>query len=223
MALKRSLHDIDDELRAFRACCGSRRTGGAQWEGIMVWTRRKKRPKRPGYVRRSRAAPKTGWSLRELAALAGVSARTVRLYLHSEVLPRPPFKGSATRYQRRELLRLCAIRHLRSTEKLELKAIRARLNALTAPELEALVVRSLPAGKLAAALGVQPAPPAAANAAAPAGAPSSSGWIAPAPRWRRIELALGLELHLRDDASARVLELAERMAALARSAGSASG
>jgi DNA-binding transcriptional MerR regulator len=178
----------------------------------VLWEKRKKRRKRRGYVRRSRAAPKTGWSLRELAALAGVSPRTVRLYLHHQLLPRPAFKGSATRYQRRQLLWLCAIRQLRQTEKLELKAIRTRLNALSAPELEAFVAKQRTGGELAAALGVHPPAPAIAAISAP-----SSG--ARTPRWSRIELALGLELHLREDASASVLELAERLAGLARGSG----
>lgn len=178
--------------------------------------RRKKRPKRRGYVRRSRAAPKTGWSLRELAALTGISPRTVRLYLHSGVMPRPPFKGAATRYQRRQLLWLCAIRRLRTSENLELQAIRTRLNALTAPQLEAFVVQSLTPGKLAAALGVQPAPAVGARSAPPPALATGAGWIEATPRWRRLELALGLELHLREDASPQVIALAERVAAATR-------
>src|SRR5690349_2160228 len=87
------------------------------------WPR--KRPK-PGYVRPSRARAKTGWSLSELAALTGVAPRTLRLYLQRGVLPRPPFAGTATRYQRRELLWLLATRRLLETEKLSLAEIRAR-------------------------------------------------------------------------------------------------
>lgn len=166
----------------------------------MVWGRRKKRPKRRGYVRPSRAAKKTGWSLRELALLTGVSARAIRSYLQRGVLPRPAFAASATRYQRRQLLWLCAIRRLRESEQLGLDAIRARLNALPAPELEALALRELQPGKLADALGV--------HVAAPAPAASATPPLPDAARWRRIELALGLELHVREDASAQVLDLA---------------
>jgi len=36
-------------------------------------------------VRPSRAKPKTGWSLRELANLSGVAGRTIRLYLQRGV------------------------------------------------------------------------------------------------------------------------------------------
>jgi DNA-binding transcriptional MerR regulator len=172
----------------------------------MAWGRRKK-PKRRGYVRPSRARKKTGWSLRELAELSGVSARTVRSYLQRGVLPRPPFAGSATRYQRRQLLWLCGIRRLLTGEQLTLDAIRARLNALSAPELEVFATGNLPPGKLADALGVrvqQPVSP-------PPGALVSNAiepTLPDAARWRRIELALGLELHVREDASAQVLEMA---------------
>jgi len=173
------------------------------------WGRRRKRPKRRGYVRPSRAKKKNGWSLSELAQLTNIAARTIRLYLQRGVLPRPPFEGSATRYQRRQLLWLCAIRRLRESEDLTLAAIRTRLDALAAPELEAFVARGLPAGKLADALGI-PALEAHAPSlpVAPLAAPAAPADSPGAARWMRIELALGLELHVRDDASPQVLELA---------------
>lgn len=164
-------------------------------------------------MRPSRAAPKTGWSLRELAQLSGTAARTIRLYLQRDVLPRPAFAGSATRYQRRQLLWLCAIRRLRATERLTLAAIRTRLHALAAPELEAFATRDLPAGKLAEALGLRPpAGPAMPPPAPLAPAPFAIGAeLSRAACWRRVELALGLELHVREDASERVIELAQRV------------
>ena len=172
--------------------------------------RRKRRPKRRSYVRRSRAKPKTGWSLRELARLCGIGARTIRLYLQRDMLPRPPFKASATRYHRPQLLWLLAIRRLRTTEKLKLATIRTRLQALSTPELEAFATENLPAGPLADALGIPSASPPA--AVTPAALSGSGGPSSPhAPRWVRFELALGLELHVRDDASAPVLDLARRL------------
>src|SRR5450432_1399245 len=83
--------------------------GGAMRPKSM-FGRKKRRPKRRGYVRPSRAKPKTGWTLGELAGLGGIAARTIRAYLRQGVLPRPPFMGSATRYQRRQLVWLLAIR-----------------------------------------------------------------------------------------------------------------
>jgi DNA-binding transcriptional MerR regulator len=158
--------------------------------------------------------------LRQLAQLAGIAPRTLRVYLQRGVLPRPPFRGSATRYERRQVLWLCAIRHLLATERLTLAAIRTRLNALSAPELEAFAVRHAPAGKLADALGIRSAaprvgpPPLALvenrGAAGPhvGVASSSSTQVA---GWRRVELALGVELHVRDDAGVDVQELARRV------------
>jgi len=175
----------------------------------VVWGRRKKRPKRRGYVRPSRAKKKTGWSLSELAQLTGIAARTIRLYLERGVLPRPPFEGSATRYQRRHLLWLCTIRRLRESEDFTLATIRTRLNALAAPELEAFAACGLPAGKLADALGIpaveshEPPLP-----VAPLATPADPPDTPDTARWMRFELALGLELHVRDDASPQVLELA---------------
>jgi DNA-binding transcriptional MerR regulator len=168
----------------------------------MRWRRR--RPKRRGYVRPSRATPKIGWSLRELAGLSGVAVRTIRMYLQRGVLPPPPFMGSATRYQRQHLVRLLAIRRLRVDEKLTLDAIRTRLAALSSEQLETLATANLPAGPLFAALGNVTAPPATARPVRPSISPHL-------PRWVRIELALGLELHVRNDASVEVIELARRL------------
>jgi DNA-binding transcriptional MerR regulator len=121
--------------------------------------------------------------------------------------------GSATRYQPRHLVWLLAIRRLLTTERLTIATIRTRLQALSAPELEAFATENLPAGPLAAALGIRSAtPPAAPTPLVTNGA--TGGLSSPhAPRWARLELALGLELHVRDDASPQVLELARRLRA----------
>jgi DNA-binding transcriptional MerR regulator len=145
--------------------------------------------------------------------MSGVAARTIHFYLQRAVLPRPPFKGSATRYERHHLLWLLAIRRLRTSDRLGLATIRTRLEALSSPELEAFATEHLPPGPMADALGVRSALPA---VAAPVPALGTNvvdgGSFAPhLPRWSRIELALGLELHLRDDASPHVAELAKRV------------
>jgi DNA-binding transcriptional MerR regulator len=180
--------------------------------------RHQRKPKPRGYVRRSRAKPKTGWSLQQLAQLTSSNARTVRSYLQHGVLPRPAFRGSATRYQRPQLLGLLAILRLRRQEKLSLNAIRKRLTALAASELEAFATEALPAGAVRQALGLAPVPVQDAFAALPPqGAPPSSDADVLSlhmRRWGRIELALGLELHVRDDSSPEVLGLARRLRAL---------
>jgi hypothetical protein len=85
-----------------------------------------------------------------------------------------------------------------------LDAIRTRLAALSSEQLEALATASLPAGPLSDALGKVAAPTAAATPARPSISPHL-------PRWVRIDLALGLELHLRSDASVDVIDLARRI------------
>lgn len=144
----------------------------------------------------------------QLANLAGVPIRTVRHYLKDGVLPRPRFAGPATRYGRRELLWMLAIRQLQLKEKVPLVSMRARLSALSATELEALATDGLGAGAAATALGLQVAPPAAAQDMA-IYMVARDGFTG--PRWSRHELALGLELHVRDDASAAVMDKVRRI------------
>ena len=176
---------------------------------------RRRKPKRRGYVRPSRAKVKTGWTLRQLAELSCVPIRTIRHYLREGVLPRPPFRGTATRYQHAHLAHLVAVRRLR-TSRLSLTEIRTRLAAIGPDEIEAMAIEGLPAGPLATALGVEPV-----QAPNTAARNMNIGVIAPlvAPRWARIELALGLELHVRDDASPNVLALAQRLRDVCASGG----
>jgi len=173
--------------------------------GLRRRTRRRKRRSAP---RKSRAKPKSGWSLAQLASLSGTTPRNIRAYLQRQIIPRSPFRGSATRYDRRQLLWLLAIRRLRATEQLELTEIRKRLQSLSPADLEALATQGIASGALADALGLRPAPP---PAEVP---PPAQALLAQLPSWRRLELALGLELQIRDDASPQTLDLFRRIRAL---------
>lgn len=126
-------------------------------------------------------------------------------------MPRSAFRAAATRYDRSQLLWLLALRRLRETERLPLADVRSRLSALSPGELEALATQGLAPGPLADALGLRAGTP---PDAAPPLLASGEALGAPLPRWSRIELALGLELHVRDDASPTTLELARRIHAL---------
>jgi hypothetical protein len=172
---------------------------------------RKRKPKRRGYVRLSRAKSKAGWSLPQLGALVGLAPRSLRLYLRSRVLPPAGFKGSATRYQRPHLVRLVAARRLIATEKLSLAEIAKRFAKLSPTELEALAVEGLAPGPLATALAIQAAPTAPVKSSVTPAGLDGALVGAGAPKWTRIELALGLELHCRDDASPQTLELLRRV------------
>jgi DNA-binding transcriptional MerR regulator len=176
---------------------------------VPAMRRQNKKRKRRGYVRPSRATPKSGWSLRVLAALSGVAKRTIQNYLQRNVMGRPRFMGPATRYQRAHLVSLLAIRRLRATEKLALDAIRTRLASFSELNLEAFATQDVPAGALADALGIATPP----NAIEIRTRPALN-----LPRWARVDLALGLELHVCDDASARVVDLARRIQHLCESA-----
>ncbi len=66
------------------------------------------RPKTP--------APKTGWVISELSKLSEVPVRRIRYYVEHALIRPLEIRGTATRYQRSELLRLLAIPHIR-TEK----------------------------------------------------------------------------------------------------------
>jgi hypothetical protein len=93
---------------------------------------------------------------------------------------------------------------------------------LRRPGLEAFATESLPPGKLADALGIRSAmsPPVTATAAGLDYASDRRNRSSPhLPRWARVERALGLELHVRDDTSARVLDLGRRLRELSASAG----
>jgi DNA-binding transcriptional MerR regulator len=179
----------------------------------MARVRHHKR-KRRGYVRPSRAKAKAGWSLRDLSTLTGFSSRNIRAYLQRGIVPRAAFHASATRYDRRQLVWLLALRRLRENERLPLTRIRSRLESLSPAELEAIATEGLAPGAVANALGVAPPVPAPALSS-PAGLPSPVDTPRTLlPRWTRIELALGLELHVRDDASASTLELVHRIQSL---------
>ncbi len=163
------------------------------------WSRRNRR------VRRD--PPKDGWLLADLAPLAGVPLRTVQSYLERGVLESAPFYGTATRYSRLFLLRLVAIKRLRLEEKLNLAAIKKRLDPLSPAELEAYATHGLLDGPLMRALGLRPAPP---PAQLSTGVPLSAAAETKRERWSRIALIDGLEISIRDDASPLARRLANQ-------------
>lgn len=145
-----------------------------------------------------RHVPTEGWLLAELAPLAGVQLRTVQSYLERGALPSAKFYGTATRYGRPFLLRLLAIKRLRSEENLTLAEIGKRLALLTPAELEAFATHGLVEGPLSKALGLKPAPP---PVAPGSGAPLSPAAESKRERWSRVVLLDGLEISIRDDAN----------------------
>lgn len=147
----------------------------------------------------------TLYSISELAALAGVTPRTIRYYTAEGLLPGPDTRGPYARYGHAHLLRLQLIARLKAAY-LPLAAIKERIEQLGEQELAQLLAELAPAPPppptsasdyLAEVLGRMPAPqrlaeaparyealPAPAfglaDAAAPR-APAAPQMIAPAP------------------------------------------
>jgi DNA-binding transcriptional MerR regulator len=117
------------------------------------------------------------------SARAALSARGVRFYVAHGLLDRPDGKGTAAVYGYRHLLQLLAIK-VRQREGHTLDAIKRDLGDVAGDALERRVAQAL-----APALGA-----AADRTVAPDAAPLAA--------WRRIAVADGIELHVRDDVPA---------------------
>src|SRR5918911_3903490 len=111
------------------------------------------------------------------------SARSVPFYVANDLLDRPEGTGTSATYNYRHLLQLLSIK-IRQREGQTLEAIKREMKEVSGDALERRVANSL-----APALGVS-------DGAALAGR-SDEG---PAT-WRRLPVADGIELHVRDDSS----------------------
>jgi DNA-binding transcriptional MerR regulator len=112
------------------------------------------------------------------------TARSIRFYIANGLLDRPVGAGTAATYNYRHFLQLLAIK-IRQREGATLDMIKKEMHDLTGDALERRVATSL-----AAALGAH-------TDSRPG---HSEG--APATNWRRIAVADGVELHVRDDSTA---------------------
>ena len=114
------------------------------------------------------------------SARATPSARAIRFYVASGLVDRPEGTGTAATYHYRHLLQLLAIK-IRQREGQTLDVIKNEMAGVTGDALERRVAQSL-----APALG---------SGAAEAVAHDDDGPV----RWRRVPVAEGIELHVRDD------------------------
>jgi len=117
------------------------------------------------------------------SARATPSARAIRFYVANGFLDHPEGKGTAATYHYKHLLQLLAIK-VRQREGQTLELIKAELADLQGDQLEKRVATAL-----APALG---------NGAAQAAQHDDSSEAA----WRRIAVADGIELHVREDSPA---------------------
>jgi DNA-binding transcriptional MerR regulator len=116
------------------------------------------------------------------SARAAPSARAVRFYVANGLLDRPEGAGTAATYNYRHFLQLLAIK-IRQREGATLDVIKKEMKEFTGDALERRVASSL-----APALG--------------AGADVAQRHDDETASWRRIAIAEGVELHVREDAPA---------------------
>jgi len=117
------------------------------------------------------------------SARAAPSARAVRFYVASGLLDRPEGAGTSATYNYRHFLQLLAIK-IRQREGATLETIKREMKEFAGDALERRVATSL-----APALG--------------SGADAAQQHDDdPAPVWRRINVADGIELHVREDVPA---------------------
>jgi|GEM_PF-1113316 len=179
-----------------------------------AWTRARSKHARP-----KTPAPKHGWLLSELAQLTGLAQSRVRYYVRRQVIHPIELRGTATRYDRRNFLRLLGLMRLKTEEDSKLTEKLRRLAAMTNQQLEHWLCSGPLPEAAAAALGLQPVAgrqavtqsvdplpgldagsPAGPTSATPAGGAFERGRV-PIEHWHRIALLPGLELMLRVDAN----------------------
>jgi hypothetical protein len=117
------------------------------------------------------------------SARAAPSARSVRFYVSNGLLDRPEGTGTAATYNYRHLLQLLAIK-IRQREGQRLEIIKREMKELTGDLLERRVAQSL-------------APALATGADATVRRDEEGPAV-----WRRIPVADGIELHVREDSPA---------------------
>jgi DNA-binding transcriptional MerR regulator len=142
------------------------------------------------------------YKLDELAERADVSVRTIRYYVQRGLLAAPVFRGKDTAYTGSHLLRLRAIKRLQDDRYLPLDAIAAELEGKSDDEVRALLARLDRPAPVAGPAGAEGGPYRARphRDAAP-----------PAERWARVQVADGVELHVRQDSAWDPEVLAERL------------
>ena len=170
----------------------------------------------------------TALSIEELAERAGVSVRTVRYYIGEGLLSGPANRGKYASYDEQHLARLRLIRRL-VDQHVPLAEVRDRLAQLSVDEVHSLLQqeerqevaaaspREYVSGLLARArVAPKMAAPAPVQAMAPP-APQLPAEAEPEPEVvQRYELAPGVELFVRADATRTYARLIERLLESAR-------
>lgn len=157
----------------------------------------RRRPKTP--------APTNGWLLAELAQLTELSETTIRYYVQQRLIRPIERRGTATRYERRELLRLLGLTRLKHEGKSTLAEKKRKLESMGDERMETWLRSGPVPAAAAAALGF--------NTSTTSTATKDTIELgqAGAELWQRIALLPGLELMLRTDAKAAVRIVAQQI------------
>lgn len=161
-------------------------------------------------------------TIEELAAMTGISIRTIRYYITSGLLSGPEGRGRAASYTEEHLLRLRLIRRL-SEQRFSIAEMQDLLQRLSFAEVRALVLES----EDQSALHFQSQPSAkeyidsllkkAQHAREfnvekkPSQRPDLSSLTQKKEDWQRVELAPGLELHIRSSSERRYRHLIQHL------------
>jgi hypothetical protein len=149
--------------------------------------------------------------------------RRIRYYVEQGLIRPLEVRGTATRYQRGELLRLLAIPHIRTEQTWKLDALKRELERLGEAELERLVITNPLSAAAASALGVNPSnlPSTTRNQVGNmtwSAARDSSNSIEPFPvptdsveLWHHVELLPGLKLLVSSKANSAVRSVAKKI------------
>lgn len=140
--------------------------------------------------------------------MTGVTVRTLRNYVAQGLLEPIEFRGTATRYSRRQLLLLLGMLRARKDSKLTLAQIKTQLEARGDSELEAWLRTGPLPPAAAAALGIVQS----AETATSPNPETETGldrWKPQLETWQRVELLPGLELLLGPSASPAAVRAAQ--------------
>jgi DNA-binding transcriptional MerR regulator len=124
--------------------------------------------------------------------MTGVTVRTLRNYVTQGLMTPTELRGTATRYERRELLRLLAVMRARKENKLSLENVKCKLDAFDERELEAWILTGPLPPAAAVALGVEPAQKVSTTELGD----TLERWNSQLETLQRIQLLPGLELTL---------------------------
>jgi hypothetical protein len=162
------------------------------------------------------------YSLKDLARLSGIPARSIRGYIQQGVLKRPRHAGPATSYDRETLGQLAMIRDKRREHgAVEYDILTEWVRALDADEIEAWAEELDPLEPAEdeptiANANVPATPPLTATAHAP---PTPTAPLEIAERWFRVPLVPGLELMMLEGSGDLVKRLASEIQGKYRATG----